>query len=127
MTQKEQLKRITDFKEGKHNTLIATSVGEEGLDIPSMDLAVFYEPVASEIRSIQRRGRVGRHNMGRVVVLITKGTRDEGYYWSSKKKETVMKRTLNKMKNGTTGDSDFTDDADMLLRKPKQFKINDFK
>ena len=57
--------------------LIATSVGEEGLDIPTADLVIFYEPVASEIRTIQRRGRTGRQRDGDVVVLIAEDTRDE--------------------------------------------------
>ncbi|MFH1364701.1 MAG: DEAD/DEAH box helicase [Candidatus Aenigmatarchaeota archaeon] len=64
MTQKEQIKTIVDFKDGIHNVLVCTSVGEEGIDIPEMELAVFYEPVPSEIRSIQRRGRVGRSKVG---------------------------------------------------------------
>ena len=128
MTQKMQLARIRDFKEGKYNILVATSVGEEGLDIPAMDLAIFYEPVPSEIRSIQRRGRVGRHSVGRVVFLITKGTRDEAYYWSSRKKEKIMKRTLHRMKSGSSEEDDNLDATAMeQMRKPRQFRIDDFK
>ncbi|MDQ1276073.1 MAG: hypothetical protein QG610_1648, partial [Euryarchaeota archaeon] len=78
----------------EYNVLVATSVAEEGLDIPSTDLVLFYEPIPSEIRSIQRKGRTGRQHKGRVTVLVTKGTRDEAYYWSSKNKE---KRMLNSM------------------------------
>ncbi|NOX71898.1 MAG: DEAD/DEAH box helicase [Candidatus Micrarchaeota archaeon] len=128
MTQKMQLARIKDFRDGKYNILVATSVGEEGLDIPAMDLAIFYEPVPSEIRSIQRRGRVGRHDVGRVVFLITKGTRDEAYYWASRKKEKIMKRTLHKLRNGDSDSDERMDEAAMTeLKKPRQFKINDFR
>lgn len=94
ITQKEQKKRISDFREGRQNVLVTTSVGEEGIDIPEMELAVFYEPVPSEIRAIQRRGRVGRTKIGRIVILMTKGTRDEAYYWVAHRKERNMKRTL---------------------------------
>ena len=90
LTQKEQAKIINKFKEGEYNVLIATSVAEEGLDIPSTDLVVFYEPIPSEIRAIQRRGRTGRKMPGNVIILITKGTPDEGYYWSAKRKEKQM-------------------------------------
>lgn len=79
------------------------SVSEEGLDIPAMDLAVFYEPVPSEIRSIQRRGRVGRQVAGDIIILITKGTRDEAYYWSAKSKEKRMKRLLYGMRGKKVG------------------------
>lgn len=99
MTQKHQLERLREFREGKYNILVSTSVGEEGLDIPEMDLGIFYETVPSEIRAIQRRGRVGRKKIGRVVFLVTKNTRDEAYLWSAYQKEKRMKRTLYKMKH----------------------------
>ncbi|MFC2135960.1 DEAD/DEAH box helicase [Bacteroidota bacterium] len=99
LTQKEQKEIIQEFSEGKFNCLISTSVGEEGLDIPQVDLVVFYEPIPSAIRSIQRRGRTGRLEKGRVVVLMTKKTRDEAYRWSSHHKEKRMYRNLKKIKS----------------------------
>ncbi|MFH1294383.1 MAG: DEAD/DEAH box helicase [Candidatus Aenigmatarchaeota archaeon] len=99
-SQKEQKKILEEFRAGQYNALVCTSIGEEGLDIPSMDLAIFYEPVPSEIRSIQRRGRVGRQVAGEIVILITKGTRDEAYYWSAKNKEQRMKNLLYGMRGG---------------------------
>lgn len=95
LTQKEQKKRIKSFKEGDYQVLISTSVAEEGIDIPAVDLVILYEPVPSDIRMIQRRGRTGRKNKGRMKVLITEKTRDEAYYWASKHKETQMKAQLN--------------------------------
>jgi len=94
LTQKQQAEIIKHFREGKYNVLIATSVAEEGLDIPSTDMVVFYEPVPSEIRAIQRRGRTGRKMPGKVIILITKNTPDEGYYWASKRKEKRMRSEL---------------------------------
>ncbi len=99
LSQNEQVEILQGLEKGKHNTLIATSVGEEGLDIPEVDLVVFYEPVPSEIRSIQRRGRTGRQSSGKVIVLIAKDTRDEAYYWMSKHRERKMKETLKDMKS----------------------------
>ncbi|MGA9188593.1 MAG: DEAD/DEAH box helicase [Methanosarcina sp.] len=94
LTQKQQGEILDKFRAGEYNVLVATSVAEEGLDIPSTDLVLFYEPIPSEIRSIQRKGRTGRQHKGRVIVLVTKNTRDEAYYWSSKNKE---KKMLNSM------------------------------
>ncbi len=94
LTQKQQAEILDKFRAGEYNVLVATSVAEEGLDIPSTDMVLFYEPIPSEIRSIQRKGRTGRQQKGRVIVLVTKGTRDEAYFWSSKNKE---KRMLNSM------------------------------
>lgn len=94
LTQKEQKNIIKSFKKGEFDVLISTSVAEEGIDIPAVDLVVLYEPVPSEVRMIQRRGRTGRKRTGRVKVLLTEGTRDEGYYWSSVRKEDRMRHQL---------------------------------
>jgi len=99
LKQNEQIETLEHFEEGKFNVLVATSVGEEGLDIPATDMVVFYEPVPSEIRTIQRRGRTARKRKGKVVILITKNTRDEAYYWSSKNKEKKMHRNLMKLRD----------------------------
>lgn len=98
LTQREQIEIIKRFREGEYNALVATSVAEEGLDIPAVDYVIFYEPIPSEIRAIQRRGRTGRSRIGKVIVLITKGTRDQGFYWSSSKKERRMRELLESIK-----------------------------
>ena len=94
LTQKEQKEIIKAFKMGEYDVLLSTSVAEEGIDIPAVDLVILYEPVPSEVRMIQRRGRTGRKRTGRVKVLITTGTMDEGYYYSSIYKESRMKNQL---------------------------------
>ncbi|MBI2655002.1 DEAD/DEAH box helicase [Candidatus Woesearchaeota archaeon] len=94
LSQKEQKKMLDDFRNGLFNVLVATSIGEEGLDIPKVDLVVFYEPIPSAIRSIQRRGRTGRQEKGRVIILMVKGTRDEAYRWVAHHKEKKMHMNL---------------------------------
>ncbi len=79
LSQKKQIEILNKFKEGAHNVLVSTNVGEEGLDIAECDLVVFYDVVASEIRLIQRKGRTARHRKGRVIILYCKGTHDEVY------------------------------------------------
>ncbi len=98
LSQKKQVELIEQFKDGLYNVLICTSVAEEGLDIPSVDLVVFYEPIPSAIRTIQRRGRTGRHEKGKVVVLMAQNTRDEGYRWSAHHKERRMHRVLDDLR-----------------------------
>ncbi len=94
LSQKKQKEIIKSFKKGEYDVLISTSVAEEGIDIPAVDLVILYEPVPSEVRMIQRRGRTGRKRTGRVKVLVTEQTRDEGYYWASINKEKRMKTQL---------------------------------
>lgn len=93
-TQERQKQILNKFRSGAHNVLVSTSVGEEGLDIPGVDLVLFYEPIPSGIRSIQRRGRTGRQKPGKIYILMAEGTRDESYYWSSYHKERRMKGML---------------------------------
>ncbi|MBI2547675.1 MAG: DEAD/DEAH box helicase [Candidatus Aenigmarchaeota archaeon] len=99
LTQQQQVDVLNRFKGGEFPVLLGTQVIEEGIDVPSIDYAIFYESVPSEIRNIQRRGRVGRQSIGKVIFLITKGTRDEVYYYSSIRKEKKMKGMLYKMKD----------------------------
>ncbi len=97
-SQKQQKEILDKFSAGEFNILIATSVAEEGLDIPKVDKVIFYEPIPSAIRSIQRRGRTGRLEEGEVTILITKGTRDEAHRWSAHHKEKRMYRNLEELK-----------------------------
>ena len=99
LTQKEQIDVIKDFNAGYYNCLITSPIGEEGLHIPNADIAIFYDSVASEIRTIQRRGRVGRTKVGKIIFLLTRGTRDEGYFWTAHRREKKMKSILREMQN----------------------------
>lgn len=98
LSQKQQKEMIERFHNEEFRCLIATSVGEEGLDIPEVDLVLFYEPVPSAIRTVQRRGRTGRQKKGKVITLLTKDTRDESYRWAAHHKEKRMYRVLDSIK-----------------------------
>ena len=102
MSQKQQIQMLEDFRAGNFNVIVMTSVGEEGLDIPKVDRVIFYEPIPSAIRSIQRRGRTGRNEKGIVTILMTTGTRDEAYRWSAHHKEKKMHRILKQLKTQFT-------------------------
>ena len=99
MTQTEQQETLDTFRAGEFEVLVSTSVAEEGLDVPEVDLVCFYEPVPTAIRSIQRRGRTGRQSRGRVVVLMAEDTRDEAYFWISRRRESKMESQLRTLKD----------------------------
>ncbi|ADQ65836.1 Hef nuclease [Halogeometricum borinquense DSM 11551] len=98
MTQKEQQETLDEFRNGEFEVLVSTSVAEEGLDVPEVDLVLFFEPVPTAIRSIQRKGRTGRQAEGRVIVLMAENTRDEAYFWISRRREKEMKSELRDLK-----------------------------
>jgi ERCC4-related helicase len=136
LTQKKQKEMIEQFSNSDFNVLVSSSVGEEGLDIPQVDLVIFYEPVPSAIRKIQRSGRTGRLEDGRIIMLITKDTADEVYYHIARNKEKRMYRTItditktynNNGTNNINGENksktlmDFQENADVdiqVVSKPK--------
>ena len=93
-SQDKQIEIIKQFKEGTLDVLVATSVAEEGLDIPNVDAIIFYEPVPSEIRLIQRRGRTGRYGPGRCYLLIARQSIDVPFYKAAERKEIAMNSVL---------------------------------
>ncbi len=99
LTQDEQVERIKMLEEGKLNILVATSIAEEGLDIPAVDHVIFYEPIPSEIRYIQRRGRTGRKSPGEVTILTTNDTLDMVYQYTSRRKTDRMRKIAKTVSN----------------------------
>jgi Fanconi anemia group M protein len=91
LKQKKQIETVQKFRDGVFQVLVATRVGEEGLDISEVNQVIFYDNVPSSIRFVQRRGRTGRKDTGKLVVLIAKNTIDETYYWIGKRKMAAAK------------------------------------
>lgn len=98
LSQKDQKKIIEEFSAGEINVLCATCIAEEGLDIPEVNTVIFYEPVASAIRTIQRTGRTARLKKGKLIILITEKTRDESFFYVSRAREKKMKTSIENIK-----------------------------
>lgn len=98
MKQDRQQEVLDQFHEEQFNVLIATSVAEEGLDVPEVDRVIFHEPAPSAVRDVQRKGRTGRQSEGAVTILMSKDTRDEGFYWKAHHERKEMKKNLEALK-----------------------------
>jgi Fanconi anemia group M protein len=85
-SQRKQVQALEDLRSGVYDILVATQVGEEGLDVAECNFVIFYDNVPSAVRFVQRKGRTGRRSQGKVYILMTKGTKDEAYYWLSRKR-----------------------------------------
>jgi len=112
LTQKDQKRIIEEFSRGEVDILVATSIGEEGLDIPEVNAVIFYEPIPSAIRKIQRAGRTARLMQGKLIILITRDTRDESNYYISRSREKKMYKTIGEIK----------DDLDNIQEKINEVK-----
>jgi len=103
-----------------------------------VDLVVFYEPVASDVRLIQRKGRTGRDAPGKVIILTTDKTADEAYLWAGMRREKKMRRLVRKLtavdiesrkeeRALATADSpSATPDAETTEAGPRQRTLGDF-
>ena len=121
--QKEQQEIIEDFRNGKINFLVSTSIGEEGLDIPEVNSVIFYEPIPSAIRKIQRAGRTARLMKGSLIILVTSNTLDEIFYYASIIKEKRMYKSLESVKKDLDNGATFNNSTEAEINKEKQEKL----
>jgi len=116
LKQQKQIETVQRFRDGETKVLVATRVGEEGLDISEVNLVVFYDNVPSSIRFIQRKGRTGRKAAGKLLVLIAKDTIDEAYYWIGQRKIKSAKQMGDKLsKKIDTGELNPAESLDSFL------------
>ncbi|KAM5574913.1 DEAD-box ATP-dependent RNA helicase FANCM [Rosa sericea] len=127
-SQKVQQAVLEKFRAGGYNVIVATSIGEEGLDIMEVDLVICFDANVSPLRMIQRMGRTGRKHDGRVVVLACEGSELKGY----KRKLTNSKNVSKHMRNGGINSFNFHSSPRMIphIFKPEvqyvEFSIEQF-
>lgn len=122
MKQSEQKESVREFSNDEAEVLVSTQIGEEGLDISEVDLVVFYEPASKGIEKIQRQGRTGRSQAGRVVMLIGNETRDVGMYYKSKNSVDQMKDDVDELQEIGDLESEIQDE---LVDENQQTKLSD--
>ena len=71
---RQQILSLLKFRKGEVNCLIATSIAEEGLDIPDCNLIIRFDPYETLIQYIQSRGRA-RHINSKYIHLAESGNR----------------------------------------------------
>ncbi len=106
LSQKEQQEILREFSTGEINILCSTSIGEEGLDLPETNAVIFYDNVPSVIRKVQRMGRTARLMPGKLIILLTKNTRDESYYWAAFSRERKMHKIINDLKENSINEKE---------------------
>ncbi|KAF2403577.1 P-loop containing nucleoside triphosphate hydrolase protein [Trichodelitschia bisporula] len=69
---KKQLKTLEDFRTGVVNFIVATSVLEEGIDVPSCNIVICFDPPGNLKSYVQGRGRA-RHERSKYVIILPEG------------------------------------------------------
>ncbi|KAI5219271.1 putative Atp-Dependent Rna Helicase Dhx58 [Manis pentadactyla] len=93
MTQKNQQDVIRQFRAGTLNLLVATSVAEEGLDIPQCNVVVRYGLLTNEISMVQARGRA-RASQSVYSFVALQGSRELRRELTNEVLETLMERAV---------------------------------
>ncbi|KAI1173067.1 RNase3 domain-containing protein [Nemania sp. FL0916] len=79
---------LEDFRTGKLNLLIATSIAEEGIDVPACNLVICFNPPSNVKSFIQRRGRARMENSK--IILLVDESNDQHDTWMAL--EDMMKK-----------------------------------
>ena len=71
---RQQVMTLLKFRKGDVNCLIATSIAEEGLDIPDCNLVIRFDLYDTLIQYVQSRGRA-RHENSKYIHMVEEGNR----------------------------------------------------
>lgn len=82
----ERFEILSKFKEGNYRVIVASTVFDEGVDIPDAEIAIIMGGYGTKRQFIQRLGRIlrGRGKKALLIEIVTKGTAD---YRLSKRRE----------------------------------------
>ncbi len=107
----ERRRLLDEFRGNERDLLVISRVGDEGIDLPTADLAIIASGLGGSRRQgTQRAGRTMRPAGGALVyVLATRGTREEDFarrqlQHLGRKGMTVREETVERSMNGGNGD-----------------------
>ncbi|MEM4479287.1 MAG: helicase-related protein [Candidatus Methanomethylicaceae archaeon] len=97
MNMNQQTSALIQFKE-RAKILVTTSIGEEGLDIPTADLEIWIDPPSNPKKWIQRFGRILRQTkkdkIAKIYTILTMKTHEKRKFFGVMRKvENIYKFT----------------------------------
>ncbi|PGH26986.1 hypothetical protein AJ80_01370 [Polytolypa hystricis UAMH7299] len=92
VTYRQQFLSLLAFRNGELNCLFATSVAEEGLDIPDCNLVIRFDLYSTLIQYVQSRGRARRANSTYVHMVERDNLIHESCLEEVQRSEDIMRR-----------------------------------
>ncbi|ADB63749.1 type III restriction protein res subunit (plasmid) [Haloterrigena turkmenica DSM 5511] len=115
----ERRRLLDEFRRNERDLLIVSRVGDEGIDLPTADLAIVASGLGGSRRQgTQRAGRTMRPAGGALVyVLATRGTREEDFARKQlqhlgRKGMTIREQNVERDEGSEADDADETDEKD---------------
>eukprot|EP00731_Ephydatia_muelleri_P033849 Em0039g35a len=114
MTDPEKEEALAGFREGRYNILVATSVLEEGIDVPACNLVIRYEHVTNEIAKVQAEGRARAEN-SEGITIVSSASNKMFKELLNEEKDQIVKEAMEYLPSG--------DDGLVQIIKEKQLQI----
>lgn len=118
MTKAEQISNVSSLREGRTNLLVATSILEEGMDIPQCNLVIRYQHVSNEIARVQVEGRARAANSRVFTILSSEQKENQEYI--NKERAKLVKEAIVHIRAGQLLERELHQRQEQILYKKEQ-------
>ncbi|KAG8919295.1 Dicer-like protein 1 [Tulasnella sp. 418] len=114
-------KVVAAFREKRYNVLVASSVAEEGLDFPTLNLVIRFDTIDNMVSFAQSRGRARHYESIFYAMIASDDVPSVDKYHAFSKNETIVKRlwadsTFERDNEAVDDDDDVPTEEELSIR-----------